>query len=148
MVIIGRINQFKRDDCDFTLAIVRSFKSSSDWIQQVPQLSPSPELFRDYVRVWKPSGRWNHDTFENEYVPRFLHQIANDPQALQWLNWVYQQDKAGKTVGLACFCTDETLCHRSIIAGLLQGVGANVRTTKNADYSHYFEQFRNIQAPV
>ena len=51
MVIIGRINQFKQDDCDFTLAIVRSFKNSSDWIQQVPQLSPSPELFRDYVRV-------------------------------------------------------------------------------------------------
>lgn len=83
MVIIGRINTFKRGDCDFTLAIVRSFKGSSDWIQQVPQLSPSPDLFRDYVHVWKPSGRWNHDTFKNEYVPRFLHQIANDPQALQ-----------------------------------------------------------------
>lgn len=30
MVIIGKINQFKRDNCDFTLAIVRSFKGSSD----------------------------------------------------------------------------------------------------------------------
>ena len=100
------------------------------------------------MHIWKPSGRWNHDTFENEYAPRFLRLIANDLQAPQWLNWMYQQDKAGKTVGLACFRTDETLCHRSIIAGLLQGVGADVRTTKNADYSHYFKQFRNIQTPV
>lgn len=108
MVIIGRINEFKRGDCDFTLAIVRSFKGSSDWIQQVPQLSPSPELFRDYVRVWKPLGRWNCDTFENEYMPRFLRQIADDPQ----------------------------------------GVGADVHTTKNADYSRYFKQFRNMKTPV
>lgn len=48
-------------------------------------------------------------------------------------------------MGLACFCGDETLCHRSIVAGLLQGAGADVRLASGADYSRYFEAFRAME---
>lgn len=144
MIKIGRISEFKQGMCDYTFAIVRSFKDSSTWMQQLPQLSPSNALFSDYIKIWKPNNMWNKETFESQYLPRFLEQIANDIEAKKWLNWIVKQDRAGKTIGLACFCTDETLCHRSIIAGLLQGVGANVVTKNNNDYKHYYEQFKEI----
>lgn len=144
MIMVGRIAEFKKGMCNHTFAIVRSFRCGSTWIQQVPQLSPSSELFNDYLKVWKPNGIWNKNTFAEKYVPRFLEQLTTDQTAIKWLNWIVKQDREGNTIGLACFCTDETLCHRSIIAGLLQGVGANVKTTTGADYSHYYEQFKEF----
>lgn len=72
-----------------------------------------------------------HDHLMTEMRPRCDHGHA----------W----PQKGETVGLACFCGDETLCHRSIVAGLLQGAGADVRLASGADYSRYFEAFRAME---
>lgn len=145
MIIIDRINGIKQGECDEVWAIVRSFKNSSPWIKQVADLSPSSALFRQYNNIWKPNGEWNRDTFQQKYTPTFLRQIAQDPKAIALLNELWRKDKEGKTIGLVCFCTDETMCHRSIIAGILQGVGCNVRTRTNTDYSHFYTQFQNLK---
>lgn len=145
MIMIGSIREFKKGMCDATYAIVRSMKNRSDWMLQMAELSPSRELFHDYIGVWKPAGEWNRATFEERYAPRFLRQLANDPAARERLNEIWRRDRAEETVGLACFCGDETLCHRSIVAGLLQGAGADVRLASGADYSRYFEEFRAME---
>ena len=145
MIIIDRISNINPGQCHETWAIVRSFKGTSPWIQQVADLSPSSALFHEYQTNWKPNGLWNQDTFQKLYVPSFLRQIAQDEQAIAKLNELWRKDKAGQTIGLVCFCTDETLCHRSIVAGILQGVGCNVITRTGADYSHYWTQFQNLK---
>ncbi|WP_155957648.1 hypothetical protein [Eubacterium sp. 14-2] len=48
-------------------------------------------------------------------------------------------DKQGKRICLVCFCLDETLCHRSIIAGILQCTGIQIQGVKR-NYSKYGRQ--------
>lgn len=112
----------------------------------MPELSPSRQLFFDY-RNWASRGIWNEVTFRSEYAPRFISEIANNPVARKLLNQIYTMNKQNidRNFALGCYCDDESLCHRSIVAGLLQGIGINVETKDNADYSDFFEDFRVIR---
>lgn len=139
MIRITNISNVKRGEQDYAYAIVRSMKHPSDWLVQLPVLSPSTGLFFDYRRMAN-AGTWNARSFEERYVPRFLEEMRS-PEARAELNRLYRLDRQGATVALCCFCRDESLCHRSIIAGLLQGVGANVRVDGGADYSRYWSMF-------
>ena len=135
---IVRISDLDRNKYDRNIAIVRSMRSKSDWIEQMPELSPSKELFFEYRRLAE-QGAWDEDAFQQTYVPRFLSEMTG-PDARSQLNQLYAESRFnGKEIALACFCTDETLCHRSIIAGLFQGAGADVRIASKADYSRYYD---------
>lgn len=138
MIFIGRINEVKPNEYDETYAIVRSMKNPSPWITQLPVLSPSKDLFVKYLAL-KKAGRWGTEAFEKIYLPRFLDEMRTET-ALDALNKLCRDSKAGKRIALVCFCTNETLCHRSIVAGILQGAGADVRLKSGADYSHYYKK--------
>lgn len=141
MIDIKRINEVRQGEYDETWAIVRSMRNPSPWMRQVQELSPSSELFHAYLAL-RDAGRWNANAFRDIYVPRFLYQVKHDPAALRALNALYAADRRdGKRVALVCFCPDETTCHRSIVAGLLQGVGANVRTSSGRDYGAYYDWY-------
>ena len=60
---------------------------------------------------------------------------AVTPAVLLLLDQLYR-DSFTKDILLACFCADEALCHRSILAGLLAGVGADIDC--GAGYLKYF----------
>ena len=122
-------------------AIVRSMKSSSPWITQVPELSPSKELFFEYLRL-RNAGQWNKETFEKVYVPWFLRDMKT--YGAPMLNRVYLMNRQGIDITMGCFCQEEDTCHRSIVAGLLQGAGCSVATQTGADYSRYFQMFKSI----
>ena len=47
-----------------------------------------------------------------------------------------------KHICLICFCPEEALCHRSIIGGMLQGAGLEVKGLSR-DYSYYFDWYKN-----
>lgn len=140
MIAVKRIADVNYDDYDEIWAIVRSLKNPNEHIKQVADLSPSWDLFKKY-RALKEQENWNEITFHDIYVPQFLHEM-HGPNQVRLLNELYNIDKTGDSICLTCFCPDEELCHRSIIAGLLQGVGCNV-TGVHADYSHYFEQWNS-----
>ena len=123
-------------------AIVRSLKHQKPGMIQVKDLSPSKELFHKYLSL-KAVGRWNEATFKEIYVPRFLYEIRSNKKAIDLLNEIYKIDKAGGDIALVCFCHEEDKCHRSIIAGLLQAVGCNVKTLTGNDYAAYHEMFKN-----
>ena len=141
MIAIRRISNVKPDEFDEVWAIVRSMKQPSSWIKQVTALSPEKSIFWHYLDL-KKAGNWNENTFATDYVPAFISQLHNDPEAINMLNTLYQLDKAGKNICLVCFCMDETMCHRSIIAGLLQAVGCNVVTETGNDYRKYYDLFK------
>lgn len=124
--------------------IARSVKTLPDGALWVPELSPSRELLSDYLRLRK-MGLWNEHAFKTIYVPTFLREMKGSKEAKQYLNLLFNLSKKGKTIEIACFCQDETMCHRSIIAGLLQGVGTQVTTDKNRDYSDYLRQYKETR---
>lgn len=142
MIEIKRISEVRRGMQDEAYAIVRSMRTPSDWLVQLPVLSPSRELFFEYRRMAQ-NGTWGRETFEKVYVPRFLREMTSEA-ARSELNRLFQLDRAGRHVTLCCFCTDESLCHRSIVAGLLQGAGAHVVLPSGADYSRYWEQYKAL----
>ena len=144
MITIGNIRDCSPETHDETWAIVRSLKSQSTKIKQVTALSPSRELFMLYRNLHK-NEKWDIQAFNSIYVPQFISDLKNGTeQGFTLLNTLYQADKDGKKISLACFCTDETMCHRSIIAGLLQAVGCDVRLKTNADYRAYFDMYQKI----
>lgn len=129
MVRVTRISNIHKGEYDFVYALVR-YMRFSEWIIHVPELSPSVELFT-YFRQSKNNGTWGKDTFDNYYKPKFIDQINNDPRALEKLNEIINLDKEGKSIALVCFCKDEDICHRSIIADMLKDNGVNVIMDKD-----------------
>ena len=129
MVRVTRISNVHKGEYDYVYAMVR-YMRFSEWIIQVPELSPSTELFA-YFRQSKNNGTWNKYTFDNYYKPKFIDQINNDPRALEKLNEIINLDKEGKSIALVCFCKDEDICHRSIIADMLKDNGVEVIMDKD-----------------
>lgn len=98
----------------------------------------------------KKQGIWNHDGFINVYVPRFLAEMRTNI-AREYLNILYKRVMyEDKTIALVCFCNDETECHRSILAGLMKGVGVDVvnENGKPVDYSQYSKMYCKKQKPI
>lgn len=127
---------------DESYAIVRSFKSKSKWMQQLSTLAPNAELFHEFMAL-KNAGKWHEGSFQDIYVPKFIHQIRYSQEAADVLNSIVERHQAGKHIALTCFCQNETLCHRSIIAGILQGHGEKVFTDTGTDYSRYYQLYLN-----
>lgn len=125
---------------DYDLAIVRfSKKPARESEIQVTALSPSTGLL-GWVNDMKEQGKWSELLFNLVYVPSFLKEMQ-EPSARKALNRLYALDKEGKKIALTCFCKEEELCHRSIVGGLLKGVGCNVVMASGNDYSKYFEMY-------
>lgn len=128
----------RRAEFDEIRAIVRSMKHPIMDFKHVPALSPSLQLFFDYRKLVQ-AGKWNKQMFDNWYVPQFIRELNEDQEAHSALKVLHDADRQGRKIGLCCFCTDETMCHRSIIAGILGNMGANIKTTTSSDYRHYFQ---------
>lgn len=105
-------------------------------VKVIDELSPSRELFQFYMSC-KNKGTWNGNTFIHKYVPRFIHEIYSEQDSKDRLNELWSLDKQGKTILLVCSCQEENMCHRSIIAGLLHGVGCNVISAFGNSISQY-----------
>lgn len=122
MITITNIRQAKPNDFDEIWAIVRSLKSKSPYLIQVPELSPSWNLFKKYLAL-KEQNNWNENTFQTVYRPQFLTELAQDKQAQAKMEELISKHNAGKSIALVCFCTDPNLCHRSIISDILHAKG-------------------------
>ena len=133
MVTITDIRSVNYAEYDEVWAVVRSLKNPGR-MGHVPALSPSWELFRKYLRL-RDTGQWNEASFQEIYVPVFLKEMQFE-SARRKLNELVWLDRNGKRICLVCFCPDETLCHRSILAGMLQHVGTSVQGV-TGDYSRY-----------
>lgn len=118
----------------------KDYIDKTNGVYHCPDLAPSPELM-SLVQAAKKGGYWNQEYFNREYRDRFLKEIAESQNAKNVLNKIYLQAMNGRNIALACFCGNEEMCHRSIVAGLLQGYG--VPFIGN-DYSFYLLRYRMI----
>ena len=136
------------DSFDVTWIIARSVKNQMKDILQVQDLSPSYALLRKFKTI-EDQGLWNDKSFDEEYLPDFIKEMAASDSVVKRLNELCRMDKEGKNVCLLCFCKDERECHRSIIGGILQGVGRNVIfDDPNADYSRYYGMYQEERKKV
>lgn len=106
---------------------VQGFLDTHNKVVLHDELSPQPDLFRQYRELAK-AGKWDKTLFDSFYVPRFLHDLSTNQEGLVLLNELKTRGKE-KDIALACFCEDESMCHRSIIGGILLNIGANITCT-------------------
>lgn len=125
MIHVTNIRNMKPETHDHAYVIVRSLKNPIKHAEQITALSPSTTIFWEFLRRQK-AGQWNQTTFDTWYTPAFLQQITNDNNAKEILRDLIHMDRQGKDIVLACFCSNPSLCHRSIIASILAENGATV----------------------
>ena len=142
MIRIGTIDEMEQDSGEKWM-IVRSPKEIPVDAKHVPALSPSLELFQVYKEARK-KGIWDEDFFQKVYVSWFLADLRANQETLDLLDYLC---RAGKTRDfyLCCYCTKECecICHRSIIAGVLQGRGALVIGSEYRKYSKMLKKLEN-----
>ena len=106
----------ERVEADLKLQITRSSRGLEEgWVWE-PLLAPPEDLFEDYLR-WRARGEWPRRW--DEYRRRFVVYMGARDVRLR-LAELAQEVRAGKTVALACFCTDDRWCHRSLVAERLR----------------------------
>ena len=141
MIDLINMRAVGRKQYDDVWIIARSVRSCPSGARVVNDLSPSWDLVKKYWG-WRDSGQWNAQTFANKYLPQFLNELNGNSRAKNLMNDLYRMDKQGKRVALVCYCGDESLCHRSIVGGILAYNGVSVHATKDInDYLKYGEMY-------
>ena len=100
-----------------------------------PELAPSQDIYNHYQEL-KKCGQWTQWSFENWYVPAFLKEIASRPSAVQSLNYLFNH-RFDKEIILLCACPKDSMCHRSIIRGMLAGACCHVSKGKDVEGISY-----------
>lgn len=133
------------EEFDSVYLIVRSAKNAAWLLQkpnvyQVKSLSPSVELLSSWLR-WDRSKNHSYDEklvhFVKFYAPNFIKEMRERIGAMIMLNIL--RDKANKNIALVCFCQNEELCHRSIIAAICAYNGLPIKTEN--DVSIYLDRY-------
>ncbi len=134
----------KQENYDYKFVIARSVRqgSLSEGFRQDAVLAPSWNLHNQTQEKVR-GGTWTQQAFDEWYMPRFIKEMMDSKEAGKQLRQLVNADKQGMNILLECFCSNEQMCHRSIIAGFLQGVGCNVQTDiPGADYSKYLDIYK------
>ena len=98
---------------DANFAIVRSLRRNDPKLIQVKDLSPSEDLFAYYIRL-KHTHNWNIEKFKETFVPRYLSEIKNNPEAIKLIKNLKTLDSMNKQICVACYCKKV----RSYVIGL------------------------------
>lgn len=138
MIHIAQIQNICTAEYDEVWWIVCSPDNPPKEEKLVQSLAPTPELFRKYREAFH-AGRFNEKFFQNEYVPQFLKELSQNTESGKALEYLHEKSRI-KNIVLGCYCENEKLCHRSIIAGVLLGMGAQIEA--DLEYLHYYEQYQ------
>lgn len=140
-IVITNLRNITTYTADYKFAIVRSYKKPLPGVAHMPQLSPSWELFRQYLAL-RNNNNWNKEMFDSFYVPQFVNGTLFTMSSRNSLHFIKKLYLEGKKVALACYCADEELCHRSIVGGFLEGIGCEVWYEQNTSYIHYCDNYK------
>lgn len=141
MIKIGSVSEMKPSLYDENWLIVRKPDEVPAFVKHEPLLSPSLELFRSYREAYH-AGVFDQEFFDQVYVPRFLQDLSENQEALAVLDSLVKKSKYTDIL-LACYCEDEAMCHRSIIGGVLLGMGAEIDT--KPEYKKYYDALTEIR---
>lgn len=144
MIVVTNLRDLTRYYADEYMVVMRSMKYPIDGVIQVTELSPSKDLFFKYLN-WSKAGQWNQQVFDTLYVPEFLQGIKENREGSRdALNSLFLRSKHGETIVIGCVCVKESLCHRCVLAGLLNGAGCEVSTDTGEKYLRYWEMYQRL----
>lgn len=116
MLYSGSFRSIQPDQYDQIWLCVRSLKAMPKNpygnIFHIPELSPSTQLFFEALNL-KKAGKWNNDTFNTIYLPKFVEELKQ-PAAYQKLEELVELSRS-KNILIVCYCSNESLCHRRIL---------------------------------
>lgn len=138
MIRIKRIPDISTTEYDEVWWIVRSPDNPPKEEKLVQSLAPSIELFQKYREAFH-AGRFDTEFFQKKYIPRFLKDLAENQEARKDLEYLCEKSRT-EDIALGCYCENEKLCHRSIIAGILKGMGAQIEAEQ--EYLMYYKLYR------
>ena len=143
MLYITSFKNVRKMDYDRAFAIVYSMINVPFELQdkQLECLAPDRILYSWYLSVRDNPNEWNENTFKQTFAEKFVYSLVRNRDAMRCLEILKGVSHLDMKVALCCFCKNECLCHRSILAGILKGMGANVKTDFDVDYSCYYEMF-------
>ena len=87
--------------------------------QHHPELAPSKGLYSETRRLMD-EGAWGLEAFKDIYVPRYIAEHRGSARFKDAMNYLFKM-AAERNIILMCSCADGSLCHRSIVGGLLDG---------------------------
>jgi uncharacterized protein YeaO (DUF488 family) len=82
----------------------------------LPELAPSPALFS-----WARSAEWTPARWRR-YARSYLREMR-EPRARHLIATLAALSRRA-SFSVGCYCADETMCHRSLLRGLLADAGA------------------------
>lgn len=138
MLKTGNIYTTDTEGFDEVWWIVRSPDVIPVIEKHVPELSPSPKLFAEYRSLARIQA-FDEEYFLTKYVPQFIQDLSKNESAFSLLQQLCEESRT-KDILLCCYCDEEWVCHRSIIAGILLGMGANIETEES--YLKYYDMFK------
>ncbi len=115
--------------------------------RHVPALAPTPELLL-WFQQHKECIYRNPEMFEEDYAPRYIRELLDSQAALNELLLLLSSVRKGKRIALVCTCYHEELCHRSILAGILQGVASDIEVKASRDYIKYWTRLVNMDCSM
>ena len=138
MIYIKRIEYICIAAYDEAWWIVRSPDSPPKEEKLVQSLAPSRELFLKYRKAFY-AGQFGPEFFQKEYVPQFIAELSKNEEAKAEMEYLCKEGSR-RSIVLGCYCENEILCHRSIIAGILLGMDADIQA--DPEYRKYYELFQ------
>lgn len=105
------------------------------------ELSPDQRLFRKFINYRTKYG-FHQSEFDSWYLDDFLQSAVRNPEFVKDIDKLVDKSLnqlPGEDAALICFCPNEIMCHRSIIGGILKGVGAEIDCSD--DYIKYYYKF-------
>ena len=149
MIYLGNVNEIDPSYYDEVWVICRKVEDCQELIEgndnvfHMPGLAPSQELFSWY-RGRLHNGTWDENAFQDHYIPEFLEMFRKGSEACRLMKQLTEESRS-KEIVLVCFCVDETLCHRSIVGGILMKMGAWIDCDpKYGDYGEMLKKSGDI----
>ena len=103
---------------------VRFAKFNIDGFVLDSRLSPPKELLLECKRLEK-EGKWSQEMFDSYYTPNFLRHLKNE-QTYFALKEIMDELDSGVDVLFVCYCKNPLICHRSLVAKILESYGYNI----------------------
>lgn len=133
--------QMGYDEC---WVIMRSApKNMPSTLRHVSELAPSWDLFTWFLGH-KRGGTWSKELFEKEYVPMYIRGLAYSPKGLAMFQELIRLARLGVNIAVVCTCYEESMCHRAILCGIMQGMCPDIDVHCAGDYSRYWSMMKDM----
>ncbi len=139
MLYLTNMQHCKPQDMDKSYAVVRSYKTPIPGVTQKIELSPSYSLFHYSLKL-KNEGKWSKKAFEEKYVPLFLSEMVYSKKAIRKLRALAVRSHT-EDIELVGITSNQNVCHRIILGGIIKGMGGNVAPISALDDNKYYDQF-------